>query len=88
MNIQLHPDIQRFVDQEVEAGHFPDAETLVNSAVLVYRTEQSEEPTEEHRDYIRGKLRSAIASLDRGEGRAWDAQEIKNRVCHRAATGD
>jgi Arc/MetJ-type ribon-helix-helix transcriptional regulator len=80
MHINLHPDIKRYVDQEVAAGHFRDADALVNSAVIVLQAEQSDEPSDEHRAYLRSRLDEALASLDRGEGRSWSADQIKQRI--------
>lgn len=77
ISVSLHPALQRFVDHEIAAGHFPDADALVNGAIAALCAEQQDEPTEEHRAYMRERLAEAIASLDRGEGRAWDPDDLK-----------
>ena len=86
MSIRLHPELQRYVDQEVAAGHFRDAETLVNSAILALRADLSDELTDEHRAYLRTRLDEALASLDRGEGKPWNAAQIKQRVGDQAVS--
>ncbi len=86
MQINLHPEIKRYVEAEVAAGHFSDADSVVNSAVLALRAEQSDEPSVKHRAYLRARLDEALASLDRGEGRPWCAEQIKQRIGDQAAS--
>ena len=81
MHVKLDPKAQKFIEEEIRSGHFPDADTVVNAALLALQTEQeSSEFNREHKAYIQEKIDEAIASLDRGEGEPWNADRLKDRV--------
>jgi len=66
MKIELDNETQQLIDQEIEAGRFPDAAALVGAAVrhlLITR-----EDLGSTRDQIDAMIAQSIASLDRGEG--------------------
>lgn len=66
MDIQLDADTERLIEQEIRAGHFRDAASLINTAIrhlLITR-----EDLGYTRKEIDSMLAKAVASLDRGEG--------------------
>jgi antitoxin ParD1/3/4 len=66
MSIDLDQETQRIIEDEIRAGSFHDAATLVGAAVrhlLVTRKDLSHT-----RDEIDEMLAQAIGSLERGEG--------------------
>ena len=66
MTIHLDPDTNHLIQQEVEAGHFRDAASLIHAAVrhlLVTR-----EDLGHTREEIDAMLAKAAESLERGEG--------------------
>jgi Arc/MetJ-type ribon-helix-helix transcriptional regulator len=66
MKIELDAETQNLIDQEIEAGRFPDAAALVGVAVrhlLITR-----EDLGYTREQIDAMIAQSIASLDRGEG--------------------
>jgi len=87
ISLSLHPALRRFVDHEIAAGHFPDTDALFNIAIAALCAEHHDQPTQEHRAYMRERLADAIASLDRGEGEPWDADDLKARVARQARSG-
>jgi len=65
MKIELDNETKQLIDQAIEAGSFPDAATLVGTAVrhlLITR-----EDLGYTRDQIDAMIAQSIASLDRGE---------------------
>ncbi len=78
MNLSLHPDLQRFVDNQVEAGTYDSAEALVNAAVERLRTEQ--ELSGDQLKQLRAAVAVGIEQADRGEVAPWDPADLKRRV--------
>ena len=67
MSISLSKEAELLIQKELQAGHFPDTETLVNTALRHYvlARELSEDYS---RDEVEAKLARGIASLDADEG--------------------
>lgn len=66
MTIHLDPDTERLIRQEVKAGHFRDAASLIHAAVrhlLITR-----EDLGYTREEIDAVLARAVESIERGEG--------------------
>ena len=76
MTISLPPDIQKFVEEKVKAGDFPDETTVVVAAIAMMRT-QSKQQTEEDLEWLRAQVKIGMDELDRGEFAEWDVEEIK-----------
>ena len=65
MQISLEkPDLQRFVQEQVRAGHYPSVEAVVEAAIAELRDLQAEALDDETIDAIN----EAEAQADRGEG--------------------
>jgi Arc/MetJ-type ribon-helix-helix transcriptional regulator len=66
MVLSLRPEIQRFIDEQVKAGHFPSPEAVVEAAILELQVESADE------EQIEAETLAAIKrgrdQLDRGEG--------------------
>jgi Arc/MetJ-type ribon-helix-helix transcriptional regulator len=69
MNVSLKPDLQKFVDEQVNAGHFPSPEAVVEAALAEMREFQAE-PLD--RNTI-AAINRADEQADRGEGMELDA---------------
>ena len=69
MNISLKPDLQKFVDEQVNAGHFPSPEAVVEAALAEMRNYRAE-PLDA--DTI-AAINEADQQADRGEGIELDA---------------
>ena len=75
MNISLKPDLQRFVDEQVSAGHFPSAEAVVEAAVAEMR-ECRAAPLDPE---TIAAVNEADEQADRGEGVDLDAFRAQMR---------
>jgi Arc/MetJ-type ribon-helix-helix transcriptional regulator len=64
MNLTLHPDIQRFIDDQVRSGDFPTPEAVIEAAILEWRDGNAEALDEE----TIAAINEAEAQIDRGEG--------------------
>jgi antitoxin ParD1/3/4 len=75
VTISLPPELERFVQEKVQSGQYPDPAAVVRGALEVLQEQEALTPE----DIV--ELRAAIAvgrdQLDRGEGTPWDVEEIK-----------
>jgi len=78
MNLSLHAELQKFVDQEVKAGHYDSAEDLINSAVA--RLQAEEDLSAAQLASLRAEIAVGIEEADRGQTADWDADALKRRV--------
>jgi antitoxin ParD1/3/4 len=67
MNVKLDPETEKLIQNELQAGRFPDAAALVEVALkhFLIAREFGEEYT---RDQIDQKVACGLAQLDAGEG--------------------
>ena len=66
MSIDLDPETQRLIEQEIQAGGFHDAAALVGAAVRHFLI--TREDLGSTREQIDTMIAGAVASLDGGEG--------------------
>src|SRR5690349_4373755 len=78
MNLTLHPELQKFVDEQVSTGRFLTPEEVVNAALANLQTEQQLEDdlSPEELEELRAKIAVGIEQADRGELSAWDPNEV------------
>jgi putative addiction module CopG family antidote len=74
MEIVLDPELQKFADEQVRAGHYRSVSDVVNLALSLMKAQ------DEYDADLREKVAHAVAQLDRGEGRPMDMDAIKARV--------
>jgi Arc/MetJ-type ribon-helix-helix transcriptional regulator len=66
MHLQLSkPELQKFVEDQVTAGHFRSPEEVLEEALLRMMEEEVDEET-------LAAIEEGDAQLDRGEGRPWE----------------
>jgi antitoxin ParD1/3/4 len=82
MNITLSPEMQRFLDEKLKTGQFTSASDVIDSALAILR--DSETLNEEGLNELRRDIRVGIDQLDNGEGRPWNADEMKALMRERA----
>ena len=66
--MQVHlrkPELERFIDQEVKAGHFDSPEAAVEAAVERMMRNQNDDELD---DETAAAINRAEAQIDRGEG--------------------
>ena len=83
MNITLSPEMQQFLDEKLKTGKFTSASEVIDSALSILR--DSETLSEEGLDELRRDIRVGINQLDNGEGRPWNADEVKTQISQRGA---
>ena len=66
MTIEFDKETQRLIEQEIQAGRFPDASSFVGAAVRHFLI--AREDLGYTREEIDDMIAQAIASLERGEG--------------------
>jgi putative addiction module CopG family antidote len=78
MEIDLEPEVERYISAKISSGVYPSASAAVND-LLVDRKRQ-EEWTAEDVAELRALVAVGIKQLDGGEGVAWDAEQMKRRL--------
>lgn len=82
MEVSLHPELQRFVEDQVRAGCYESTEALLNAAVARLQTD-AEFAGPDLAD-LQSELGIAIAEAERGDVEEWDPEDLKRRVRERA----
>jgi Arc/MetJ-type ribon-helix-helix transcriptional regulator len=67
------PDLERFIVEQVEAGHYPSAEAVVEAAIADFRDSFSAELDDQTIEAIN----EAEEQADRGEGMELDAFRVR-----------
>ncbi len=65
MNVQMKPELQRFIDDEVKAGHFPSPDAAIEAAVERMMLDRG---TYDLDDETADAINRAEEQIDRGEG--------------------
>jgi antitoxin ParD1/3/4 len=70
MNISISPELEKFVQQEVETGLYRSASEVVRTALFRLMEDKERTPrfTFSSKAELEGKLLEGIEQLDRGEG--------------------
>jgi putative addiction module CopG family antidote len=71
MQVPLQPNDQRFVARKLRNGEFPTAAAVVREALKRMRRDERDLAE------LKASLRDAADSLDRGEGKPWNADALK-----------
>jgi antitoxin ParD1/3/4 len=74
MNVQIKPELQRFIEDQVKSGRYGSTDDAMNAAVAVLQTESELSP--EEIDDLRAKLDVGLAEADRGEFAAFTAEDV------------
>lgn len=70
MNVQLRPELARFIEEQVRTGRFPSVEDAVNAAVARLREEEELLSGEVDEEDL-AAIDEGLAQADRGEVRPW-----------------
>ena len=71
MTLTLRPELARFIDEQVKAGHYPTAEAVVEAALADMVTGQPPADALDEEDWA--AIAEADAEFDRGEGMSREA---------------
>ncbi len=78
MNIDIDPELERYVVEKVKAGVYPSPSAAINDALAAAKAQ--EELTPEDVAELRELIAVSLAQAERGESKAWDAAEMKQRL--------
>ncbi len=78
MNINLTPEMEKYVAEKVKSGAYASASEAVNDSLSTLKTQ--EEVTEEDVIELRAMIAVGVAQADRGESGPWDVEAFKARV--------
>lgn len=78
MHVSLPPELEKFVEEKVKAGHYATADEVVEDSLRLLR--HLPEWTDEE---LRKEIGIGLAQLERGEGKPWNVEEIKAAVRRR-----
>jgi putative addiction module CopG family antidote len=75
VRISLQPALRDFIQEQVKAGEFRSADEMIRFALLQLKSQHV--PESRKLRELRSEIKEAADSLDRGEGRPFDAAAIK-----------
>ena len=75
MDVQIHPELQRFIDDQLKAGRYDSSDDLINAALATLQAQEELSP-EEIED-LRAEVDVGLAEADRGEFVEITSDEIK-----------
>ena len=81
MNLDLTPELQKFLDDQVRSGEYDSPEDLVRQALVLLKAQ--DDLTADDVEEPRRMLAPAIARADRGELEPWDVEEIRAEIRRR-----
>ena len=79
MNVQLRPELERFIDGQVKSGRFHSLEEVINFAVARLRAEENLMDDELDSDDL-AAIEEGLAQANRGEGRPWETLRSELRA--------
>jgi putative addiction module CopG family antidote len=77
MSIELAPELQAFVDEEVRLGNYPDAESVVRAALMRLRDDQGELD-----DELLDSIEQSKRDVEAGRFMEWADAEAELRRRH------
>lgn len=78
MEIKLHPETAKFVNEQVQAGNYTDISEVIEDALnLLQNRKLTEAERAAKLERLRKDIQIGMDQLDRGEGAPWDVEEIK-----------
>lgn len=84
-NYSLPPDLQQFVQTQIERGDYSTTGEVVCAALTLLRERDQVRAIRLER--LRADVRAGLDELDRGEGIPLDMEEIKQEVRGRFSSG-
>ena len=78
MEISIHPNLQNFIEQQVAAGNYESADSLVNAA-LARLQHEIEAPFEVDED-LKREIALGVEDFERGDVEEWDPEALWEEV--------
>ena len=70
MNLSLNPEVQKFIEEKVQAGQYATPEDVIHSAIARLQIDE-EFDREGLDDEELAAIEEGLAQANRGEGRPW-----------------
>lgn len=83
MEISIRSDLQKFLEQQLNAGHHSSVDELVNAA-LAHLQHKLESPFEVDEE-LKREVALGVDELDRGEVEKWNPEFLREEVERRHA---
>ena len=74
MDIQIRPELQRFIEDQMKAGRYDSATDMINAGLAALQTQQ--EFSSEEIDDLRTEVDQGLAEADRGEFIKFTADDV------------
>jgi antitoxin ParD1/3/4 len=84
MQVSLTPDMQKFIEEQMQSGAYGSPEQVVHSALLALRAQDA--ATADDLADLRRMIAVGIEQLDSGNAAPWDAEDLKRRVREQAGS--
>jgi putative addiction module CopG family antidote len=78
MKLELNPQMQKFIDDEVRSGRYDSPEGVVRQALALLKAQVDLTPDDV--EELRRMLAPAIAQADRGELTPLDMDDVKRKA--------
>lgn len=87
MNVSLTPELEKFVEKEVQTGMYQSASEVIRAGLRLLKAEKQPKPRfmVTSLDDLAQKLRVGVRQLDRGEGIPGEvaAKDLRDRAAAR-----
>jgi putative addiction module CopG family antidote len=77
IQLNLKPEIERFIDRQVAAGNYSSTAELVEAAVASLISETSTNLPPDELDELRAEIAVGLEQAKQGKCKNWDPQEIR-----------
>ncbi len=84
MNVNVAPELVKFVESKVQTGQFLSADDVVNSALESFRENESIQVLSD--DELRRQALHGISVMDSGDRSPLDFEELKMKIRNKLAT--
>ena len=84
MNVSLTPELEKFIEEEVETGMYQSASEVIRAGLRLLKDEKAPKPRfmVSSMQELEGKLLAGVRQLDRGEGLPGEvaAEQLRDRA--------
>jgi antitoxin ParD1/3/4 len=78
MNISIKPELQKFIEEQLKAGHYKTPDDVINTA-LIHLQAHVELPPDEIKE-LRAEIDLGLEDFERGNFVEWDPEAIWSEV--------
>jgi len=78
LEIRLSPQLSEMIEEKIRAGQYTTPGEVVSDALRI--VQEQEAVTAQDVEELRAEIAVGLAQLERGEGAAWNVEEVKADV--------